>query len=74
MTIVNSSTRTELSYQTSTGADMTYAHSGGETVDIMFFSTAYDPNLSNIYDLTLPSNDSSIKIQMIDDANYDNPA
>lgn len=74
VTIVNSSTRTELQHTVSTGADITYAHSGGETVDILLMSNAYDPNASDIYNLTLPNNDSSIKFQMTDDPNYDNPS
>ena len=74
VTIVNSSTRTVLQ-DTTCGAsgEVTYGHSGGETVDILFMNTAYDPNLSDIYDLTLPNGDSSTKIQMIDDPNYNNP-
>ncbi|RLC37026.1 hypothetical protein DRH27_04315, partial [Candidatus Falkowbacteria bacterium] len=73
MTIVNSSTRTELDHQTSTGIDMTYSHAGGETVDIMFLDVDYDPNSGNIYDLTLPSTNSSIKANITEDVNYDNP-
>lgn len=73
VTIVNSSTRTELQHSTSTGANITYDHSGGETVDILLNSLAYDPNLSDIYDLTLPNADSSIKFQLISDTNYVNP-
>ncbi|RLA60693.1 MAG: hypothetical protein DRQ89_12475 [Epsilonproteobacteria bacterium] len=73
VTIVNSSTRTELQNSTSTGADITYGHSGGETVDILLMHNSYDPNASDIYDLTLPSSDSSIKFSMTDDLNFDNP-
>ena len=76
VTIVNSSTRTELQH-TSVGSpptDVLYSHGGGETVDILLNTLAYDPNLSDIYDLTLPSTDSSIKFQLINDLNYDNPA
>jgi len=73
VTIVNSSTRTELQNTTSTGVDITYAHGGGETVDILLMSNDYDPNSSDIYDLTLPSADTSIKIAVSDDLNYDNP-
>jgi hypothetical protein len=73
VTIVNSSTRTELQNSTSTGADITYDHGGGETVDILFMHNDYDPNASDIYSLTLPSEDSSIPIKMIDDLNYENP-
>ena len=73
VTIVNSSTRAELQNTISTGADITYSHSGGGTVDILLMSNEYDPNASDIYDLTLPSTDSSIKINMTSDLNYSNP-
>jgi len=73
VTIVNSSTRTELQHTVSTGVDITYSHQGGETVDILLNSIAYDPNLSDIYDLTLDSGDQAIKFQMLDDLNYSNP-
>jgi len=73
VTIVNSATRTELQNSTSTGIDITYSHSGGETVDIMFMANDYDPNVSDIFDLTLPSADSTIKVSMLDDVNYENP-
>lgn len=73
VTIVNSSTRTELQNSVSTGADITYGHSGGETVDILIMANDYDPNASDIYDLVLPNADSSIKFSMTDDPNYDNP-
>lgn len=73
VTIVNSSTRTELQHSTSTGADILYSHGGGETVDILLNSLSYDPNLSDVYDLTLPNAHSSIKFQLIADTNYDNP-
>ena len=74
VTIVNSGTRTELQHSVSTGVDITYSHGGGETVDILLMSNDIDPNLSDIYDLTLPGSDSSIKFQTITDTNYDNPA
>lgn len=73
MTIVNSTTRTELQHTTSTGADITYSHAGGETVDILFMSNDYDPNSGDIYDLTLPTANSSIKANIADDLNYENP-
>lgn len=73
VTIVNSSTRTELQNVVSSGADISYAHSGGETVDIMFMSNAYDPNVSDIFDLTLPTADTSIPINLLSDPNYVNP-
>lgn len=73
VTIVNSSTRTELQHTVSVGADIIYTHGGGETVDILLNSLVYDPNLSDIYDLTLPTASSAIKFQMLDDLNYNNP-
>ena len=73
VTIVNSSTRTELDNQTSAGSDLYYSHSGGETVDILLIHVDYDPNLSSIYSLTLPNSSSTIKFQQIDDPNYYNP-
>ncbi len=72
-TIVNSSTRVELQNSTSTGVDITYTHSGGEIVDILFMANDYDPLGSDIYDLTLPSSDSSIPISIADERNYVNP-
>lgn len=73
VTIVNSSTRTELQHTTSTGANIAYVHSGGETVDILLNSLLYDPNLSDIYDLTLDNADQSVKFNLLADVNYDNP-
>ena len=72
-TIVNSTTRVELQNSTSTGVDITYAHSGGETVDLLFMGNDYDPNAGDVYDLTLPTANSSIKANIPDDINYDNP-
>ena len=74
VTIVNSTTRTELQHTTSTGVDITYPHGGGETVDILLMANNIDPNLSDIFDLVLPTTSSSIKFQTITDSNYDNPA
>lgn len=74
VTIVNSSTRTELQNSIVGGTGIvTYSHSGGETVDILIVDLDYDPNVSSIYDLTLPNSDSTIKIGQIDDPNYVNP-
>lgn len=73
VTLVNSSTRVELQNSVSTGVDISYGHSGGETVDILLMHTDYDPNASDIYNLALPSSDSSIKFNLTDDTNYDNP-
>ena len=73
VTIVNSSTRAELQNSTTTGVTVTYTHAGGETVDILFMANNYDPNSSDIYNLPLPNENSSIKISLADDINYDNP-
>ena len=75
VTLVNSATRVELQNDivSATGI-LTYVHGGGETIDILIMDLNYDPNLSDIYGLTLPSSDSTIKFQMIDDSNFDNPA
>lgn len=74
VTIVNSTTRAELFHEVLVGTSTTFAHDASQTVDILLNSLAYDPNLSDIYDFVLPSNDSSIKFQLIDDPNYSNPA
>jgi len=73
VTIVNSSTRNILQDSISTGVDITYPHAGGETVDILIIDDLIDPNLSDIHDLTLPTTDSSIKIQTFVDGNFENP-
>lgn len=73
VTIVNSSTRTELQNSTSTGVDITYSHSGGEVVDILLMHLDYDPNDSDVYSLTLDNANQSIKFALGDDRNYDNP-
>lgn len=75
VTIVDSTSRIELQNSVATSSGIvTYEHNGSGTVDIMFMHLDYDPNLSDIFDLGLPSSNSSIKIQQIDDTNYDNPA
>ena len=73
VTIVNSVTRAELQHSTSIGTDITYSHSGGETVDILFMHNDYDPNSGDIFDLALPTANSSIKANLSDDPNYKNP-
>lgn len=73
VTIVNSSTRAELKNELMTGSSTTYVHNGGETVDILLNGLTIDPNSSDIYDLTLPSVDSTIQFQLTDDPNYNNP-
>jgi hypothetical protein len=71
--IVDSTTRTLLKGETVTTGTMTYSHGGTETVDIMFNNTGFDPNASDIFDLVLPSADSSIQVSMLADPNYQNP-
>ena len=74
VTIVNSATRNELQNSIApVNGVINYAHSGGEIVDIMFMDVDFDPNLSDVYDITLANADQSIKIGLIDDPNYDNP-
>lgn len=51
----------------------TYTHSGGASVDILIHHLNYQPDVSNIYGLTLPSGDATVKVQMFPDINYANP-
>lgn len=51
----------------------TYTHSGGTNVDILIHHVNYQPDVSNIYGLTLPSADATVKVQMFADPNYANP-
>ena len=51
----------------------TYTHGGGESVDILIHHIDYQPDISNIYGITLPNADASLKIQQFDDLNYENP-
>jgi len=73
VTIVNSSTRAVLQDNISTGADITYPHGGGEIVDILIIDDLIDPNLSDVYDLTLPTSDSEITFRTFEDINFENP-
>lgn len=74
VTIVDSSTRTELQNSIVDGTGIiTYSHNGTGTIDILLINLSYDPTLSNVYDLVLTSENTSIKFQMIDDVNYANP-
>lgn len=50
-----------------------YTHGGGETVNILVHHLDYLPDVSCIYDLTLPNSDASVKIQQFADPNYVNP-
>ena len=52
---------------------ITYSHSGGQAVDVLIHHASYEPDVSNIYDITLPSADSSSKVKMFTDLNYVNP-
>jgi len=50
-----------------------YTHSGGGSVDVLIHHIDYQPDISNSYGLTLPSANSSTKVAMFPDLNYDNP-
>lgn len=50
-----------------------YTHSGGASVDILIHHISYQPDVSNIYGLTLPNGDATVKVQMFLDINYSNP-
>lgn len=74
VTIVNTVGRVELQNSTVDGTGIvTYVHDGTQTVDILLMHNNYDPNVSDVYDLALPSSDSSIKFQQLNDNNYNNP-
>ena len=74
VTLVLSATRVELQNDSApANGIITYIHSGGEIIDILLMGLDIDPNLSDIFDLTLPNTDSSIKFQTIDDSNFFNP-
>lgn len=51
----------------------TYTHSGGASVDILLHHVSYQPDVSNIYGLTLPNSNAVVKVQMFLDLNYANP-
>lgn len=50
-----------------------YTHGGGEVVDVLIHHIDYQPDISNIPNLTLPNADASVKIQQFPDPNYENP-
>lgn len=50
-----------------------YTHSGGEEVDILIHHVNYKPDISCIYNLTLPNSDATVKVKMFADENYYNP-
>jgi len=51
----------------------TYTHSGGGSVDVLIHHFQYKPDISNIYNVTLPNSASSAKVKMFLDENYYNP-
>lgn len=80
VTIVTAGTSTELFHaENATTSDgdgkyqVTYSHSGGSSVDILIHHVDYQPDVNNVYGLTLPSSNSSIKVSMFEDLNYENP-
>jgi hypothetical protein len=80
VTIVTAGTSTELFHvENATTSDgggkyqVTYSHSGGASVDVLIHHVDYQPDVNNIYGLTLPSANSSVKVNMFEDLNYDNP-
>lgn len=80
VTIVTSGTSTVLfNVENATTSDgdgkyqVTYTHSGGGNVDVLIHHVNYKPDISNIIDITLPSSNSSTKVQMFLDENYSNP-
>ena len=80
VTIVTAGTTTELFHvENATTSDgdgkyqVTYSHSGGASVDVLIHHVSYKPDLNNIYGFTLPSINSSVKVSMFDDDNYENP-
>ena len=80
VTIVTSGTSTVLHHTenaaTSDGSgkyQITYSHGGGATVDVLIHHIDYKPDISNIYGLTLPGNNSDTKVKMFPDENYYNP-
>ena len=54
----------------SASGETTYNHGGGELVNILIHHLDKLPDISCIYDLTLPSSDTTVKVQQFDDPNY----
>jgi hypothetical protein len=80
VTIVTAGTTTDLHHEESVSVSdgagkykSTYNHAGGASVDVLVHHVDYQPDISNIYGLTLPSVNSSAKVAMFDVANYLNP-
>lgn len=55
------------------GNETIFTHAGGETVDILIHHINYQPLLSDIYGLALPSSNVEVKIQQFNDDVYRNP-
>ena len=53
---------------------ITYTHSGGASVDVLIHHVDYKPDISNVIGITLPSVNTTVKVQMFLDENYYNPA
>ena len=80
VTIVTAGTSTVLHHtENATTSDgdgkyqITYSHGGGASVDVLIHHISYKPDISNIYGLTLPGYNSSAKVSMFADENYENP-
>jgi hypothetical protein len=80
VTYVTADTSTELyNVENATVSDgdgkykTTYTHSGGASVDILIHHINYKPDISNIYGITLPNADTTVKVQLFEDENYYNP-
>jgi len=80
VTYVTANTSTELfNVENATVSDgagkykTTYVHSGGASVDILVHHIDYKPDISNVYTLSLPNAEATIKITQFLDENYKNP-
>jgi hypothetical protein len=75
VTIVETANRNNVLFQTNVGAtgQVQYVYGGSEVglhVDIMFMNPNYDPNIGNLFDFELPSNDTTLPISLIIDRTY----
>ncbi len=80
VTYVTTGTSTELYHvESATTSDgdgkykTTYSHSGGANVDVLIHHKDYKPDINNIINITLPSAEATVKVQMFSDENYYNP-
>lgn len=80
VTIVTADTTTVLHHTEDTSVSdgdgkykINYTHSGGASVDVLIHHIDYVPDVDNIYGLSLPNADSSAKVSMSLDLNYENP-